>query len=99
MLSRPSSKRVSTSDDPRPRPDVPNPVVVRVDEAELRVGVETLADELLVALLEDVERQLLGRQQDDAERKQSELDHGEAYARGAGRQAVGSRSSAEELMQ
>ena len=85
-------------DDSRTRSHVADPLVVGVDEPELRLGLEALADQLLVALLEDVKRQLLGRQEDDAEREQSELVHGESLC-GRGRQAVCSRSSAHELMQ
>ena len=62
-------------DDACPRPEVAKPVVVGVDQTELSVLLEALVDELLVPLLEDVERELLGREQDDAERKQSELVH------------------------
>ena len=61
--------------DPRSRPDVADAVAVRVDEPELGVLLEALLDELLVALLEDVERESLGRQEHDAERKQAELVH------------------------
>ena len=75
MLSLPSSKRRQHLDDVRARADVPEPVVVRVDEAELGLLIEALVDELLVAILEDVERKLLGREQDDAEREESELVH------------------------
>ncbi len=85
-------------DDAGARPHVAYPLVVRVDEPELRVALETLADQVLVALLEDMKRQLLGRQEDDTERKQSELVHGESLG-GRARQAVCSRSSAHELMQ
>jgi hypothetical protein len=36
---------------------------------------DALADQLLVALLEDVQRQPLGRKKDETEREQSELVH------------------------
>ena len=83
---------------PRPRPDVTQPVVIGVDEPELAVRFEALADELLVALLEDVEGELLGRQKDDAEWKETELVHSDRLC-GPVRQPIFSRSSAHELMQ
>ena len=59
--------------DRRPRADLAQPVLVGVDQSELALVREALADQLLVAVLEDVERDLLGRQEHDPEREESEL--------------------------
>ena len=55
--------------------DVPHAVVVGEDETELAVVREALADQLLVAELEDVERDPLGGHEHDPEREQPELVH------------------------
>ena len=57
-------------------PDATEPVVVREHEPERLVGVEALRDQLAIARLEDVERHLLGREQDEAEREEPDLLHG-----------------------
>jgi hypothetical protein len=57
------------------RTDLAQPVVVRVDEPELDVLLEALAHELAVARLEDVQRHLLRRQEDDSEREEPYLAH------------------------
>src|SRR5262245_60640972 len=64
-------------DDRGSRPDVVH-VAARLgeDDAELLLTLETLADELLVARLEDVQRHPLGRHQHELERE--EPDHGHA---------------------
>src|SRR4029079_6577907 len=59
--------------DARQRSRPAQAVVVRVDEAERLPVLEALGDELAVARLEDVERDLLRGQQDDPERKQPDL--------------------------
>src|SRR5581483_5908535 len=59
----------------RPRPRLAHAGLVRVDDAELAVELQALADQLLVALLEDVERRHLGRQEDDPEREEADLIH------------------------
>jgi hypothetical protein len=59
----------------RERADLAHALLVGVDEPELLVGIEALADQLLVARLEDVERDALGREQDDAEREEADLRH------------------------
>ena len=61
--------------DRRARPDLANPVLVGVHEPELLVRIEALADQLLIARLEDVQRHPLGREQDDAEREEADLRH------------------------
>ena len=73
MLSRPSSKRSTTSVTRRERPDLAQPVLVGVDDAERHALLEALSDQLAVARLEDVQRHLLGGQQDEAERKEADL--------------------------
>jgi len=55
--------------------DVANSLVVGEDEPELVTRVEALADELLVSLLEDVQRDALCREQHERQRKQAELGH------------------------
>ena len=57
------------------RADLAQAVVVGVDQPELALLVEALADQLLVAVLEDVQRDLLGREQHDPEREEAELAH------------------------
>ena len=59
----------------RSRAELTHPVLVREDEPELALLGDALADQLPVARLEDVERNALGRQEDDAEREEAEL-HG-----------------------
>src|SRR4029079_8037725 len=59
--------------DARQRSRPAQAVVVRVDEAERLPVLEALGDELAVARLEDVERDLLRRQEDDPEREQPDL--------------------------
>ncbi len=75
-------------DDARQRPRPAKPVVVGVDEPEGLVRLEALGDQLPVARLEDVERYLLGREQDEAERKEPDLHsvsvERRSTARGAG---------------
>ena len=44
-------------------------------KAELALVLDALADQLAVARLEDVQRELFGRKQDDAEREEPELRH------------------------
>ena len=61
--------------DRRERPDLAQPVVVGVDDAERHALLEALPDQLAVARLEDVQRHLLGGQQHEAERKQADLIH------------------------
>ena len=61
--------------DRRERPDLAQPVVVGVDDAERHALLEALADQLAVARLEDVQRHLLGGEQHEAERKQADLFH------------------------
>ena len=73
MFIRPSSKRVSTSTTDRARADLADAVVVGEDEPELRSVLEALGDQLLVALLEDVERHLLGREEHERQREEAEL--------------------------
>ena len=75
MLSRPSSKRSSTSDDARERPDLAHAFLVGVDQPELAVRLEALLDQLAVARLEDVERHALGGKQHDPEREEADLLH------------------------
>src|SRR6188472_1032855 len=60
-------------DDARESPRPAEAVVVREDEAERLLALEALGDELAVPRLEDVERHLLRRQQDDPEREQPDL--------------------------
>ncbi len=69
----------------RGRADLADTVVVGVDETELAVEFEAFADQLAVARLEDVERDLLGREQHDAEREQADLVHGRSVDRGSDR--------------
>ena len=57
----------------RARADLAHAVLVRVHEPELALQLEALADQLLVPVLEDVERHELGRQQNDAEREEADL--------------------------
>ena len=57
------------------RPDLANPVLIGEDEPELAVARQALPDQLLVAILEDVQRHALGREQDELERKESDLGH------------------------
>ena len=59
----------------RERSDLAHALLVGVDEPELDLFLEALADQLAVARLEDVERHALGREQDDAERKEADLVH------------------------
>ena len=61
--------------DAGPCPDVAEAAVVREDEAEVLLVVEAVVDELEVPRLEDVERDALGREQDDRQREQAELGH------------------------
>jgi hypothetical protein len=56
--------------------DLPHAVLVGEDEAEFDVLVEALADELLVAGLEDVQGRLLAWEEDGVEGEQPELVHG-----------------------
>ena len=67
---RPSSKRSSTRVDARGAADLLQLVVGEPEDPELALLVEALADHLLVALLEDVERHELAGQQHEAEREQ-----------------------------
>ena len=53
----------------------PDPVVVRVHEPELEILVEALADELLVALLEHVQRHELGRSRTSGSGKRPSRSH------------------------
>ena len=66
---------VEDLDHRRTRADVTHPVVVGEHETELGVVLETVADQLLVAELEDVERDPFGRHENDPEREQAELVH------------------------
>jgi hypothetical protein len=43
---------------------------------KLSVGLQALADQLLVARLEDVQRHALGGEQDDPEREEADLHGG-----------------------
>ena len=61
--------------DGRERADLAQAVVVGEDEPELTLLGEAFADQLLVAVLEDVQRDLLGREQHDPEREEAELAH------------------------
>ena len=58
------------------RPDLTDAVLVRVEHPELVVGFDALADQLLVARLEDVQRHAFGRKQHDAEREEADLHRG-----------------------
>ena len=57
------------------RPDLPQPVAVLEDQPELGLLGQALADQLPVAVLEDVQRNALARKQDELERKQADLGH------------------------
>ncbi len=57
------------------RADLTETVVIREDEPELLVVGEALADQLLVARLEDVQGRLLPREEDEVQREQAELTH------------------------
>src|ERR687898_1210298 len=59
----------------RARPDLAQTGLAGEDEAELALLREALADQLLIAVLEDVQRNLLRRQQDDPQREEAELAH------------------------
>ena len=61
--------------DARERADLAHALLVGIDQPELAVVLEALADQLPVPRLEDVERHALGRQQDDAEREEADLLH------------------------
>jgi histidinol-phosphate aminotransferase len=64
--------------DRSPCPDRPEALVVGQDEPELHAVFEALADQLLVALLEDVKRPLLPRKQHEVEREQADLVHSDS---------------------
>ena len=66
---------VGDLDDGRECPDLADALVVGVDEPERRLLVHALGDQLAVARLEDVQRDLLGREQDEPERKEADLVH------------------------
>ena len=70
MFIRPSSNCSSTRVIARGAADVLQLVVGEPEDAELALLVEALADHLLVALLEDVERDQLAGQQHEPEREQ-----------------------------
>ncbi len=59
----------------RKRSHLAQAVVVGVHEPELALLLQALADQLLVPVLEDVERDLLGRKQDDSEREEPDFGH------------------------
>ena len=63
-------------EDTRARSDLPEPVGVFEHDAELRGARKALADQLSVAVLEDVERHALGGEEDELEREQSDFGHG-----------------------
>ena len=75
---------VGDLDHGRERPDLPDPVVVGVDEPEGALLVDALGDQLAVARLEDVEGDLLGREQDEPERKEADLVHRRSLSLRAG---------------
>ena len=60
------------------RADVAPPFVVLEHEAEGGAVLDALSDQLLVARLEDMEWDALGRNEDEGEREESEPLHGEA---------------------
>src|SRR4029078_8525919 len=57
------------------RADRAQPVVVRVHDPPRIAAVDRFGDELAIAWLEDVQRHLLGGQEDDAEREEADLVH------------------------
>ena len=80
MFRRPSSKRSSTSRHARGAADLLELVVGEPEDPELALLVEALADHLLVALLEDVQRHELAGEQHEAEREQGEALDLQAHA-------------------
>ena len=75
MFSRPSSNRSGTYDR-RAGPDLAEPFLVGEHQPDLLREGEAFADQLLVAVLEDVQRDLLGREQHGPEREEAEFRHG-----------------------
>src|SRR2546422_255933 len=65
------------ADRPRAAADVAEAVVAREHPPEVRLALETLADELPIARFEHVERDLLGRQENARQQKEAEW-HGES---------------------
>ena len=63
------------------RADGTQAVVVGIDEAELTLLGQALVDQLLVPVFEDVQRDLLRREEHDAEREEADLGHLQNYAR------------------
>src|SRR5205814_1692777 len=57
------------------RPDVAQPVLGLEDQAELERARDAVGDQLLVAVLEDVQRHALAREEDQLEREQADLRH------------------------
>ena len=72
-LIRPSSKPLDHLGDLARAADRPEPVLGHPDDAELGLLVQAAPDHRLVALLEDVQRDELGRERDEAEREQREV--------------------------
>ena len=72
---RPSSKVWISSITAVPRADLAEPVVVLEDQPELALVGQALADQLLVAILEDVQRDALVREQHELEREKADFRH------------------------
>ena len=72
MLSAPVFEALEHLSDAGAAADLLQAVVGEPDDPELAVALEALADHQLVALLEDVQRDQLMRQQHEAEREQRE---------------------------
>ena len=65
-------------DHPGQRPDLGEPVAGLENQPELAAAVEALGDQLLVAVLEDMKRNTLAREQDELERKETDFGHATA---------------------
>jgi hypothetical protein len=69
-------KAVEHLDHRAARAHLPHALVVLEEKTEVFSAVETLADQLAVARLEDVQRRLLSGNEDEVERKEPDLLHG-----------------------
>ena len=85
MFIRAVVEGVYDVDDGGERTDVAPPVLVLEQDAEDPFFGDALTDQLSIARLEDVERDTLGRDEDEAEWEEADLRHGESVVgRGPG---------------
>ncbi len=74
-VQAPVGETVENLGDRRARSDLAQAAIVRQNEPELAVARQALADQLLVARLEDVQRHALRRKEHELEREEADLRH------------------------